>query len=342
MAETIGRGDMKPSYLAFLAKSTLKKSIDRRGVFLPIILVAFTAAACMPASLSLAAGELDTPPAADARIIPVDASASPVALDRELRSADRALIEAIAANDRLAAASLLHSEFTWIDRDGRGRNKSDLVSRMILLAAGPDANVTLQPYGRVAVITGTHLLTPDNVPAFFARVWVRQPSGWRLLLYQETTPPDAGAPDAGVKDARYDSGAQPPICDNPCRSLPYKPLSSEAQEIVASFMAGEKADFDGDSQTANRILGDDVLIVTPADVQPITKVQRIAAMRAAKRPGQTLPPAVDSMALWVFGNAGVMAADQESPAGEMLRTTRIWAKRDGQWQLAFSQQTLVQ
>jgi hypothetical protein len=55
-----------------------------------------------------------------------------------------------------------------------------------------------------------------------------------------------------------------------------------------------------------------------------------------------LPPAVDSMALWVFGNAGVMAADQESPAGEMLRTTRIWAKRDGQWQLAFSQQTLVQ
>jgi hypothetical protein len=288
--------------------------------------------------LLLAAGELDTPPTvADVRSAPGAASASPVALDRELRSADRALIEAIAANDRLAAARLLHSEFTWIDRDGRGRNKSDLVSRMILLAAGPDANVTLQPYGRVAVITGTHLLTPDNVPAFFARVWVRQPSGWRLLLYQETTPPEAG-----VKDARYDTRPQPSICDNPCRSLPYKPLSSEAQEIVASFMAGEKADFDGDSQTANRILGDDVLIVTPADMQPVTKVQRIAAMRAAKRPGQTLPPAVDSMALWVFGNAGVMAADQESPAGEMLRTTRIWAKRGGQWQLAFSQQTLVQ
>jgi len=48
------------------------------------------------------------------------------------------------------------------------------------------------------------------------------------------------------------------------------------------------------------------------------------------------------MALWVFGNAAVMSADEERPSGEMLRATRLWAKRDGQWQLAFSQQTLVQ
>jgi hypothetical protein len=48
------------------------------------------------------------------------------------------------------------------------------------------------------------------------------------------------------------------------------------------------------------------------------------------------------MALWVFGNAAVMSADQESQSGEMLRTTRIWAKRGAQWQLTFSQHTLVQ
>jgi hypothetical protein len=55
-----------------------------------------------------------------------------------------------------------------------------------------------------------------------------------------------------------------------------------------------------------------------------------------------LPPEVDAMALWVFGNAGVMSSDEESHEGELLRTTRIWAKRDGGWQLTFSQQTLVQ
>ena len=329
MAEAIRRGDMKPSHLA---ESIWRQGISVRAVFVAIA----TLAACAPGNLLLGAGEFDaSPAAAEVRVIPGPASA---AIEQELRSADRALIQAIAANDRVAAARLLDPEFAWIDRDGRGRNKSDLVSRMILLAAGPDANVSLQPFGRVALITGTHRLTPDNVPAFFARVWVRQTSGWRLLLYHETAPPDAV-----VKDTRFAGPPQVPArCDNPCRSLPYKPLTSDAQEIVASFMAGEKAVFDGDAQAANQILGDDVLFITAGGADPMDKSQRIAALRAPRRAGQMVPPAVDSMSLWVYGNAAVMSADEESPSGEMLRATRIWAKRDAQWQLTFSQQTLVQ
>jgi hypothetical protein len=192
----------------------------------------------------------------------------------------------------------------------------------------------------VALVTGTHRLTPDNAPALFARVWIRQASGWRLLLYQETA-----SPESSVKDARYAVGHADSAerCENPCRSLPYKPLTSEAQEIVASFMAGQKAVFDGDTETASRILGDDALFVTPDREQPIDKAARIALMRNFRHAEAAVPPpAVASMALWVFGNAAVMSADQESASGEMLRTTRIWAKRGAQWQLTFSQQTLVQ
>ena len=262
------------------------------------------------------------------------------ALERELRSLDHTLIQAIATNDGPAPARLLDAEFTWIDRDGRSRSKSDLVNRIGLLSAGADANVTLQTYGRVALVTGRHRLTPDNAPALFARVWIRQASGWRLLLYQETA-----APDSSVKDAGYtvSHGDLPGRCENPCRSLPYKPLSSEAQEIVASFMAGQKAVFDDDAEAAGRILGDDVLFVTPDRDQPIDKTERIALMRNFRHARAAVaPPAVASMALWVFGNAAVMSTDQESQSGEMLRTTRIWARRRGQWQLTFSQQTLVQ
>jgi hypothetical protein len=262
------------------------------------------------------------------------------ALEQQLRSLDRTLIQAIATNDGLAPSGLLDAEFTWIDRDGRSRSKSDLVSRIGLLSAGADTNLTLQTYGRVALVTGTHRLTPDNAPAFFARVWIRQASGWRLLHYQETA-----APEASVKEARFGVSRSdlPGHCENPCSSLPYKPLSSEAQEIVASFMAGQKAVFDGDAETASRILGDDVLFVTPDREQPMDKTERIALMHSFRHTGAAVPPpAVASMALWVFGNAAVMSADQESQSGEMLRTTRIWAKRGAQWQLTFSQQTLVQ
>jgi ketosteroid isomerase-like protein len=107
-------------------------------------------------------------------------------------------------------------------------------------------------------------------------------------------------------------------------------------------MAGEKAVFEQDAQAASRMLGDDVLFVTPYRVQPMNKAERIAATRKLGHGGQMdLPPEVASMALWVFGNAAVMSADEESSSGERLRGMRIWAKRDGQWQITFSQQTLV-
>jgi hypothetical protein len=108
-------------------------------------------------------------------------------------------------------------------------------------------------------------------------------------------------------------------------------------------MAGQKAVFDDDAETASRILGDDVLFVRPDREQPMDKTERIALMRSFRHTGAAVPPpAVASMALWVLGNGAVMSADQESQSGEMLRTTRIWAKRGVQWQLTFSQQTLVQ
>ncbi len=326
----IRRGDIRPAHLT--------RPFRRRALFCESVFIAIAPFAVFSAATLLRAEDLGpSPDSSEIRIVAVPAN---TANEQELRSADRALVQAIAANDRLAAPRLLDPEFTWIDRDGRSRSKSDLVNRIGLLSAGTDANLTVQNYGRVALITGTHRLTPDNAWALFARVWVRLPSGWRLLLYHETAPADFSAKNAryGVTRTQW-----PAHCDNPCRSLPYKPLSSDAQEIVASFMAGETAAFDGDLEAASRVLSDDVLFVTPDRSQPMDKTQRIAAMRNMRTAGQTDPPAaVVSMALWVFGNAGVMSADEESPSGEMLRTTRIWAKRDGHWQLTFSQETPMQ
>jgi ketosteroid isomerase-like protein len=274
--------------------------------------------------------------AAEMRIAPP----AEAAIEQEVRSTDYAMVQAIAMNDALAAGRLLDSEFVWIDRDGRGRKKPDLVNRIGVLSAGPDTNLAVHGYGRVVLVTGTHRLTPDNVEALFARLWVHQPSGWRMLLYQETA-----KPDSAVRDADYPmAGPQSPEgCDNPCRTLPYKPLSTDAQEIISSFMAGEKAAFEDDAEAVSRILGDDLLFVTPDGEQPMDKAQRVAAIRKLRNAGRVaLPPAVASIAVWVFGNAAVMSADQESRFGEALHATRVWAKRDGRWQLSFSQQTLVQ
>jgi hypothetical protein len=264
---------------------------------------------------------------------------APNAASEQAHLADQVLMEAIATNDGMAATNLLASDFTWIDRDGRSRTKSDLLDRIVLLSARPDTNLAVSVYGRVALVTGTHALIPDGAEAFFTRVWVRQGFDWRLLLYQETAPSDFSARDPrnGV------AGPRPATCDNPCSSLPYKPLSPDAEEIVTSFMAGEKALFEGDADSAGRILGDDATFIMPDGYEPIGKTQRVAHIRSLRQADQSdPPPAVASMAVWVFGRAAVMSANQESWFGQLLRTTGIWAKRDAGWQLIFSQQTQVQ
>ena len=128
----------------------------------------------------------------------VEARVDPGALNaasEQAHLADRVLMQAIATNDGTTATNLLASEFTWIDRDGRSRTKSDLLDRIVLLSAGPDTNLAVSVYGRVALVTGTHALIPDGAEAFFTRVWVRQGFDWRLLLYQETAPGDFSARD---------------------------------------------------------------------------------------------------------------------------------------------------
>src|ERR1700722_18588224 len=67
-------------------------------------------------------------------------AAGNAAIEQELRSLDRTLVQAIATNDGLAPAGLLDAEFTWIDRDGRSRSKSDVVNRIGLLSAGGDTS----------------------------------------------------------------------------------------------------------------------------------------------------------------------------------------------------------
>lgn len=274
---------------------------------------------------------------ANAAVARVDPGAANAASE-QARLADRVLMQAIATNDGTTATNLLASDFTWIDRDGRSRSKSDLLDRIVLLSAGPETNLAVSVYGRVVLVTGMHALIPDGAEAFFTRVWVRQGFDWRLLLYQETAPGDFSARD--LRDGL--ASPRPATCDNPCSSLPYKPLSPDAEEIVTSFMAGEKALFEGDADSAGRMFGDDAKFIVPDGYEPIGKTQRVARIRSLRQAQPDPPPAVASMSLWVFGGAAVMSADQESWFGQFLRTTGIWAKRDAGWQLIFSQQTQVQ
>jgi ketosteroid isomerase-like protein len=261
--------------------------------------------------------------------------------DQAALLADHLLVQAIAKGDTASAGSLLDSEFTWTDRSGKTRARTEILPDLKALAAGSDVDLNFHDYDQIALITGIHQVGPQDVGVRFARVWIKRPAGWLALVYQETAiaekPPTTragfGSPSSG---ASVD-------CDNPCKSVPYKPEGAAEQEVVAMWQAVERTVLTNDVDAWIPNFTDEFVFVTPDGGPPLRKADRIAMIKELKRTNTTLIPAqVESMKVWVLGDAAVMRSEHKPRHGKTLHITRVFVKRDGRWQITFGQQTAVE
>ena len=255
--------------------------------------------------------------------------------------ADKKFLAALTKADKTAVDGLLDPEFTWTDRSGKTRSKSEILPALASLAADPDAGMTVANQGQVVVVRGTHGIPSQSGAVRFVRIWVQRPNGWKLLVYQETTK----AEKTPEKRSGFGSpsGGAPVTCDNPCKTVPYKPESAAEQEVVSMWQAVERTVLTNDVDGWIPNFTDDFLFVTPDGGEPLNKADRVAMIKELKRANTTLIPAeVVSMKVWVFGDAAVMRSEHKPLHGRMLHVTRVFLKHNGHWQIAFGQQTAVE
>jgi len=190
-------------------------------------------------------------------------------------------------------------------------------------------------------VRGIHTIPMQNVSVRFARVWVKRPQGWKLLVYQETTKAEKtpekrsgfGSPSDGT----------PVACENPCKSVPYKPEGAAEQEVVAMWQAVERTVLNNDVDAWIPNFTDDFVFVTPDGGPPLNKADRVAMIKELKRTNTTLIPAeVVTMKVWVLASTAVMRSEHQPRHGKTLHITRVFAKRGGHWQIAFGQQTAIE
>jgi ketosteroid isomerase-like protein len=254
---------------------------------------------------------------------------------------DKTFAAAVVKNDKPAADSVLDSEFTWTARSGKTWNKGEVLQTLGSLGAGPDEQLTVADYGKVVVIRGSHAISAQNVSVRFVRVWVQRPAGWKLLVYQETIK----AEKTPEKRSGFGSpsGGAPVSCDNPCKTVPYKPDNAAEQEVVSMWQAVERTVLTNDVDAWIPNFTDDFLFVTPDGGEPLNKADRVTMIKELKRTNTTLIPAeVVSMQVWVFGDTAVMRSEHKPRQGRVLHVTRIFKKYNGHWQIAFGQQTAVE
>jgi uncharacterized protein DUF4440 len=250
--------------------------------------------------------------------------------DQSVLQADHEFVQAAAKGDTATVGRVLDADFTWTDADGQTRARTEVLDSLPTPALGNEsgAQVKQQLHAQVgAVMSGR-----DKTQVL--RIWVKRPAGWRLLVYHEVIlgRQASGPGGSGAKD-----------CENPCKTLPYKPKNEAEQAIIASWQALETGVTNHDSAAWAPHIAEEFVMIGSSNDHPLGKADRIATLNLQKQTGfASAPSPLVSAQMFDFGDAVVMTCQHQPHTGKPVHVSRLWIKRNGQWVMSISYQTTMQ
>ena len=246
---------------------------------------------------------------------------------------DRSLLSALGAADKTAAGKLLDADFVWTDTDGKSLKKAEVLDGLKNYAADNqgEENVQTHFYGQVETVLGVH----HN--ARFLRVWVKRPAGWREFVELDT-PISSGTARASIETAAGQGD-----CENPCRTVPYKPTTAMDKAILADWQKTKMEEWHPDAVDWPMHIADEFLIINNNAMR--NKPERVAIAQKQQAAGVGTPgDPITSMEIHDFGDTAAVMISHHVPhrGGKPYYNVRVWTLRDGRWQLAISQQSTIQ
>ncbi len=248
-------------------------------------------------------------------------------VEQDALQADHAFMQAL-GSDKAAVGPLLDPELIWIDWEGKTQDRNQVLEHLPASTVS-DAGSKSYTYDQVVTVR------TDSGKLHVLRVWVKRPSGWRLLIYHEVKQAEKAAPPA------------PPVkeCINPCQTVPYQPKNDSEAGVIKAWQELETAVAAGDAQAWAPHFADEFLVIRSSGTEPETKEDRIANLNRQKQagtygaPGQLAP---DHTRMFTIGDAVVMSCRTLPHHGKPSQVTRVWIKRNGRWLMTVSFQTTIQ
>jgi hypothetical protein len=243
--------------------------------------------------------------------------------DQTLLRADRALfgngIYSGTLDDKLLA-----TDFTWTDASGSTRNKPQITQAFesgeklwVEAGSGSRDNPPLPTTTRVRTYGRVGIVQENGRIDYLLRVWVKNPEGWQLLIYQAVS---IGAPPA-AEPGKAD-------CENPCNTVPFQPRTESEREVIHAYQEVERAVAAHNSAAWAAHIADEFFAVTSNSDRPLDKATRMAGLDSQKVAGIAPFPLV-SARMFEFGDTMVMISRQQPDHGLPLHVTRVWFKRNG-------------
>jgi len=254
--------------------------------------------------------------------------------ERSFQQANQALMSALAKQDAAAVGKLLDADFQWIDRDGKVRNKSQVLEQLAAFAKNCSSatETKMLNLGPVERVLGNDATTR------FAHVWVKRPAGWRFLINYNTPIPEKESDNTPRPVTDEDR-----ICENPCQMLPYKPTTVGEKEVMEAWEKIKVAEWQGLPEEWDARTVPEHVSITAHYLMP--KAQRLALLAKQKQAygwGYAGSPVV-LMQMWDFKTALVMITRHTAKSnGKQPCNLRLFVKRGAEWKIILSFQNDVE
>jgi hypothetical protein len=253
--------------------------------------------------------------------------------------ADRALTAALVGGDQKAAAALLDQNFQWVETNGKIHTKAQVLEDLAPFATDNLGAIdvrTLDLLGQAERILGIH----HNQR--FAHLWVNRPTGWQALVFLDIPIP--------AETTEFTAVPRPPAhpdadCENPCRTLPYKPENAAQAGSLAAWFRLKNAEWHPNPEVWDADSDENHETISPrGDLPKLQHVMQLAEQRKlygekGADPGQP----VMSMRMFDVGNVVVQECLQ-GPVGAANPITfvlRVFVNRGAGWKIVLSAQTNI-
>jgi hypothetical protein len=261
------------------------------------------------------------------------------AADVGYRQANHALTEALAKGDKQNVATLLDDKFQWVEWNGKVHSKTQILEDMGPLAANNEGAIDVRIsdfLGQVERVLGMH----HNMR--FAHLWVKRPSGWQAFAFLDIPIPAERREETEEPKAPTDPNAD---CDNPCRTLPYKPENEAQAGAMAAWFRLKNDEWHPNPE--DWAAHCDELHETISPTGDLLMLQHVEQLKKQRRlygehgadPGES----VLVMHMYDFGNV-VIQENLQGPKGATKPTTwvmRLFVDRGDGWKIALSAQTRI-
>jgi hypothetical protein len=255
------------------------------------------------------------------------------------RQADRNLADALAKSDAKSVAALLDDRFLWVEGNGKMHTKVQILEDISSFAADNEGALDVRT---VDLLGQVHRQLGIHHNQRFAHLWVKNPAGWQAFVFLNIPIP-AERPD-------YSAAPNPPgeadkLCDNPCKTLPYKPANEVEEGALATWFRLKNDEWHPNPEDWAAHADETHETLTPrADIPKLQHVEELAAQRKLYGPeGGSGGSQVQSMKLFLFGNVVIMQAFQgRNPSTKPTSwNLRVFLNRGDGWKIALSAQTNI-